>query len=102
MRQCRDGLGLALETQQRFGILGELFGENFDGDIAIEAKVACPVDFTHTSGANRGKNFIRAETSAGREIHCFANLARIRYFTSTLRFIWRDPNAVIEAHVALQ
>ncbi len=58
MRQRRDGLGLALETQQRVGVFGELFGENFDGDIALEAEVARPVDFAHASGANRSKNLI--------------------------------------------
>jgi len=78
MRQRRDGLGFALETQQRVGVLGELFRENLDGYIALQAEVARAVDFTHASGANRGKNFIRAEASTGRENHGFANLARIR------------------------
>ena len=58
MRQGGDGFGLALETQQRFGIVSELFGENFDGDIAFQAEVACPIDFAHTAGADRGKDFV--------------------------------------------
>ena len=58
MRQRRDGLGLALETQQGVGVLGELFRKNFDGDIAIEPEIACPINFAHPPSAKRGKDLI--------------------------------------------
>ncbi len=78
MRQRRDRLGLALEAQQRVGVVGELFRENFNSDFAVEAEIAGLVDFTHASGANRGNDFVRAKAGTGRENHVFANLARIR------------------------
>ena len=66
MIQRGNGAGFALKTLLEFGIVGEMSGENLDGDSAIEARVFRPVDFSHTAGAERGLNFVRPEFSARR------------------------------------
>ena len=63
MIQRRDGAGFALET------LAELGLGNLDGDDAIKARVAGLIHFAHPAGAERGKDFVRAEFVAGRERH---------------------------------
>ena len=66
MRERCHSLGLAFKTPQRFGIAGELLGKNLDGDFTVQTVIPCPVDFTHASGPEWRKNFVRAEASAGR------------------------------------
>jgi hypothetical protein len=66
MIQRGNGAGFALKALLEFGIVGEMSGENLDGDSAIEARVFRPVDFSHTAGAERGLNFVRPEFSARR------------------------------------
>jgi hypothetical protein len=46
-----------------------VFGENFDGDGAIQARVARAIDLTHSTGTDGGDDFIRSETRAGGQIH---------------------------------
>jgi hypothetical protein len=69
MIQGRDGAGFAFETRVGFGFFGEMLGENFDGDGAVEASVARAVDFTHAACAEAGLNFVGAEFGAGGERH---------------------------------
>ena len=42
----------------------ETIGRELDGDLATHAPVACAIDFTHTAGAERCDDFIRAEPTA--------------------------------------
>ena len=69
MIQGRDGAGFAFEACVRFGFFGEMFGENLDGDGAVEAGVARAVDFAHAACAEAGLNFVGAELGAGSERH---------------------------------
>ena len=47
MRERGDGLGLALEARERVGVRGQLRGEDLDGDLAVELRVARAVDLAH-------------------------------------------------------
>ena len=44
MIERRQHLGFALEADKTFGILRERDGRNFDGDIASERGIACPIN----------------------------------------------------------
>lgn len=44
-------------------------GKNFHGHSAIETSVAGAVDVPHAAGAERGKDFVRAEFGAGGDGH---------------------------------
>ena len=69
MIEGRNGTGFLLEAAQAIGIGGKGSGENFDGDDAIEAGVAGAINLAHTAGAERCKDFIRAEFRAAGERH---------------------------------
>jgi len=49
MIQSRSSFGLAAEAFERWRILGERFGEKFDGDKALEARVLRLVDNAHAT-----------------------------------------------------
>jgi hypothetical protein len=74
MIQRRDGAGFAFETEVGFGFFGEMLGEDFDGDGAVEASVARGVDFTHAACAQAGLNFVWAEFAACGESHSRAQV----------------------------
>ena len=43
--------------------------QHLDRHVAIQLGIARAVDLAHTARADRGKNFVRADASAGRQIH---------------------------------
>ena len=45
--EAGDGLGLALEALLQIGIRGDVLGQDFDGDGAIESRASCLVNLTH-------------------------------------------------------
>src|SRR5579872_939136 len=57
--------------------MGEMLGKNFDGDRAIEARVARAVHFAHSAGAERRLNFIGPEFRSRREGHGGRIIARL-------------------------
>ena len=69
MVELRDRFGLALEALLTLGALGEMLGEDFDGDDAIQPRVFGFVDFAHTTSANESEDFVRAEPRAGVNCH---------------------------------
>lgn len=69
MVERTEDAGFLLEAFEAVTIGREGFGENFDGDGALEAGVACAVDFAHSASAERGLNFVGAEFGAGVEGH---------------------------------
>ena len=71
MAQAGDGLGFAVETFAQLRIAGEMLGQNFDRDSAVEPRVARPVDLAHSSGAESGQNLVGAETGTGGKRHCW-------------------------------
>ena len=69
MAQRRSGTSLLLESRQAFGIRGERARQNLDGDVTSEAGIAALVDLSHPAAAEQRRDFVRAETGAGRERH---------------------------------
>ena len=63
MIEGRDRLGFTRKA------LGELFGGNFDGDVAMEASIGGLVDFAHTPTADRCQNLVRSQFCPDRKWH---------------------------------
>ena len=53
--------GLALKPRDPLCVGGERLGQDFDRDGAIQLRVLRSIDFTHTAGAERGQDLVRAE-----------------------------------------
>jgi hypothetical protein len=60
MAQARNGFGFTVEAIAQLRIARKMFGKNFDGDRTVEARVACAVDLTHASSANRREDLVGA------------------------------------------
>lgn len=60
----RDGAGFAFEALEDVLAPGDVRGENFEGDRAVQARVAGLVDFAHATRAERGEDFVRSEPRA--------------------------------------
>jgi len=69
VREGGDGLGLALDARQRLGAAGSELGQDLDGDLAPEPRVACPVHLSHPACPERRKDFVEAEARAGEKTH---------------------------------
>ncbi len=67
MVELRDRAGFAVEPLAELRISGEGFGQDLDGDDAIEARVAGLVDLAHAAGAEGGEDLVRAEARARRD-----------------------------------
>ncbi len=64
-RELGDGLGLALQTLAQSGVIGEMGGQDLDGDVAAEARVAGAIDFTHAACDGGGDDLIGSEFGSG-------------------------------------
>ena len=64
-----DRAGLALESRAPLRIGRHVGRQHFDGDRAIEPRVAGLVDFAHPAGAERREDLVGAEAGAGGESH---------------------------------
>jgi len=67
MVQRREHVGFALKSHDPLSVARERFGKDFQRNIALQLRVARPVDLPHPAGADQGKNFVRADTNAGCE-----------------------------------
>jgi hypothetical protein len=68
MGDSRDGAGFALKPfELRPGRARRR--QDLDGNRAIELRVSSMVDLAHASGAERGKDFIAANSVSGGEGH---------------------------------
>ena len=65
----RQRARLAFEARAQLRVLGEGRAENFDGNDAIEPRVARSVHLAHAAGAERREDFIGAEPSPGLDGH---------------------------------
>ena len=72
--QRRQHLRLPLEACEAIGIEREALGQHLDRHVALQSRVARAIDFAHAAGADRGDDFIRAETSARSERHSTARV----------------------------
>ena len=66
MIQRGDGTCLTVKALAKIRISGDVGGQDFDRDGAIEARVARLVDFAHAAAADRRDDFIRTETRTAR------------------------------------
>jgi hypothetical protein len=62
MIQRGDRAGFLLEATEAIGVGGKRRGQDFDGDVAAEARVPRAIDLAHASGANCGDDLVRTET----------------------------------------
>jgi len=53
-----------LEPCPALRIAADVGGEDFDGDAAVEAGVAGPVDLAHAAGADSGLDLVRPQSRA--------------------------------------
>src|SRR5215467_11694358 len=67
--QLGNGASLALEPFPQFRALRQMFGENLDGDVPVEACIAGTIHFAHSARAERRLNFVRPESCARGEGH---------------------------------
>jgi hypothetical protein len=76
MIERREHLRFTTETREAIGIVCHGGQEHLDRDVAIQLGVPRAVDLAHPAGAERGNDFIRAETLSGDKVH--------RYFFSSV------------------
>jgi hypothetical protein len=62
-------LRFAAEPREAVGVVRHLREQDLDRDLAMQVRIARPIDFAHAPGAQQGNDFVRAETSAGGERH---------------------------------
>ena len=55
----------------------EFFGQQLDGDGAVEARVSRSINLAHSPGTDPAENFIRTEPDTGRERHAVVWPGRI-------------------------
>src|SRR3989442_4314137 len=71
MIQAGNGLRFALEALLANRIRGELRGQNFDRDGALQPRVAGAVNFAHAPRTKRHADFIRAKLCTWGERHTY-------------------------------
>ena len=69
---------LALETRQMLGLPREGSGDELDGDVSLEPRVAGPVHLAHSARAEEAQDLVGAEPGARGESHSFFTAARTR------------------------
>ena len=76
MRQRGDGLRFAIESREPLRIARDRLGQNLDGDVAIEARIARAIHLAHPTSAKRIEDFVAAEPAAGGQGHGALSLSR--------------------------
>ena len=69
MGESGNRAGLPLEPDERNGVLGEMFGEDLDRDLATESEVPRAVDLAHAARPEWRENLVTAEERPGDEGH---------------------------------
>jgi hypothetical protein len=67
MVQRGEDFRFALESGDPFCVSRECFGQDLDGNLAIELRIARPIDLPHAAGAKGGQNLVRTEAGTGVE-----------------------------------
>jgi len=60
--QRGEQLGFALKPRQAIGIAGEGLRQYLDRNIALQPRVASPIDLAHPTDADEGDDLVRAQT----------------------------------------
>jgi hypothetical protein len=86
--QRARGAGLLLEARAALGIEPESAGQDFDGDVAAQARIARAVDLAHPAGAHRRQNLIRSKPCPRRHLHgwraLYQPVSRVDHFGLSL------------------
>ena len=60
---------LPFESEQAIPVLGKGIRKDLDRHLAMELRVARPIDLTHPTPSDRGDDLVDADARAGREGH---------------------------------
>ncbi len=66
VRECGDRARFALEARQRGRIGRQGFGQDLHRYIAVQLRVVCPVDLTHSTGTDLVADFVATEALPAR------------------------------------
>src|SRR3990172_8377257 len=69
MVERRQQPGFALESGQPFWFTGKNFGQNFQGDFALQARVSRAIDLAHAASADQGQHLVLSQESPWRNGH---------------------------------
>jgi hypothetical protein len=69
MGELRDRTGFAIEPVTELRIRRKSFGQDLDGDDAIEAAISCSIHLSHSARPKRGFDAIRTELRADAQRH---------------------------------
>src|SRR5262245_34087869 len=64
MVQRSQDFGFTLKAADAIQVTRELFGQNFDCDVALQFRVACAIDLAHAALAENGSDFERTKSCA--------------------------------------
>ena len=78
MVQRREHSGFTLKAGKTFRIIDEISGEDFDGHVAREFRVARAIHLAHAARANLRDDFVGAETRARGDAHFFSPAVQLR------------------------
>ena len=77
-----EDLGFTLKTRHTLSITSERLGQDFDGYIASELRIAGTVDFTHSARTYRSSDLVRPDFGSWRHF-----LSREVQFSTTVNFV---------------
>jgi len=89
VREARDRLGLPFEALAMFWSFREMRCQHLDRNRPVEARVARPVDLTHTAGTDRFLDLVRTQHCSGFDAHFSprgyaGNLSHLRRFLDSI------------------
>jgi hypothetical protein len=67
--QAGNNFRLPLETLTAGRVVGEMRRKNLDGNGAVQARIQCAIDFSHSTRAQRSDDLIRTQSGAVRQRH---------------------------------
>ncbi len=75
MVQRRDSASFLLEARQAFHVASPRFRQDFQRNVAAEARIAGAIHFPHPARTERRKDFVRTQFSAGGQDHRSSSLS---------------------------